>query len=83
MSKSRRKNPSLVELESFFKKYEPSEGAFILDQCTTIDNQKEFIALCIYILKGDTKRHLKIPYYFRLVKYYRKIKIIQNVKKHT
>ena len=64
---------NLKQLKTFFEKYEFPDDPLILDECTTITNQKAFVESHIRILEAQSGKKAFFPYYYRLLSFYKKI----------
>lgn len=64
----------LSDLESFFSEYNPSDEIIELSQCETIIDQKKFIKSHLNALKGNPGNKTFIPYFNRLVEFYKLVK---------
>lgn len=68
----------LKELEWFAETTEFTDEPVRLSQCEVITNQKQFVESHLAVLKANSGKKLVMPYYIRLVKFY---KIITNGRK--
>lgn len=67
----------LKELEEFVENTKFSNEPLRLDTCTVIENRKNFAKSHLQVLKANSGKKLVMPYYVRLVKFY---KLIQDEK---
>lgn len=65
----------LKELEDFVSNTKFSEEPLQLDQCTLINNQRQFAESHLQVLKANSGNKTIMPYYSRLVRFY-------NIKKN-
>lgn len=68
----------LKELEGFFKNKKLGKEPFRLDQCSVIEDQKQFVESHLSVLRANTGNKVAMPYYHRLVKFYKIIKDKHN-----
>jgi len=61
----------LKDLEDFFKDKDFGSEEFQLDQCTLIQNQNQFVESHLRVLRANTGNKTAMPYYNRLVKFYK------------
>lgn len=64
----------IKELEDFVKNTEFGDESFQLDQSTLINNQRQFAESHLQVLKANSGNKTIMPYYKRLVRFYKLIK---------
>lgn len=65
---------TLTQLEAYFNKIQLNSDTITLDDGTTIINQKKFVKSHISALKANSGNRMLLPYYNRLLKFYKIIK---------
>lgn len=63
----------LIDLKRFFDDFKPTDEIIELSQWETITDQKKFIKSHLNALNGNPGNKTFLPYYNRLVEFYKKV----------